>query len=1040
MKLCPTCGQPVAEEIAACPACGRDLSERRQAIDDYRIVDVLHEGYSTFLCRAVRERTDEQVMIRLFTPRAGVSPEVAARLQRELEELKKLPGEGFVRHHAIRRSSDGLWYRISEWVETESWGSLLASGRLQRRSVLIGLFRQMAEILTVLHAHGHFIPHLILNDILAVPGDADDLRIKIDYKLSRFIDPKLDRPAPMLKKLLASHPDIVNQRPLDFRSDIWSLGKVFVELLAGDLEIEGIEGRVDDLEVPEDLKVLLRVMLADDPDLRPQSMAEISESLRRIEQIPDSVTAPGKPIETASSPAGLVRRLQKGVRLLAGALVLLIAAGILAWLYLDRERRDTESALESYANRYAPAVGFVLVDYWLEADQTRVFRNVAEGTAFLVDREGYLLTSRHVVCPWLEDPRFAGAVQYLRMRGMEPVMGYRLYLWFEGTRAFNPAARMIEGADIGDIYFTENAYSSDGSPRVEISGVARPPVRTRQMVTSPLKDDVAVLKVDRLAEGINPLPLDLAMDPSRLPKLSRVIALGFPLGSRTQADTVNASVVRGNVRRAFENMFQIDASLHGGNSGGPVIDARGKVIGIVSAVAMDFSQGLVPMAMPVWDIGLILPITGGVQLLQEFKAGQAKWNGVIDFSVEASLAKIRETAVHGRWAEAMAAADEKLGRNPQPVMVAAAGMLHFCNADYPGARRRFTQSLSMDPEDDQARLMLALIDWLTDSRTETGYRQFLAEADWRSPAEFQGYLLQVLEGKVEAATALNAWTSSAEKSWLHYILGLLRLREGRVEEAEAMIEQAVLSADPEAWEFLLARAKLDDIRKQRRTEFKTHDQWSAYSGRWQQFDHRLKDALETKKRLQAELSPLMAKLAQGDITIEEKIEALQKILDRDPENRAAMGALAYARAAADAFPEALAALRAYLKTDGRQTAMRLGLGLLEAAILHNQGRPEEANECLVDYARRTQDSWFLALSDYLRGQQAEDELRRQAGDAPENILTAFSAAGFWAEGSGDKKNAIRFYREALGTFLDNWIEYGFVRERVKRLKRSAGEG
>jgi S1-C subfamily serine protease len=768
-------------------------------------------------------------------------------------------------------------------------------------------------------------------------------------------------------------------------------------------------------------------------------MAEISESLRRIEQIPESPPAPELPPEAAPPPGGLIRRLQKRVRLLAGALVLLIAAGMLAWFYLERERRDTESALESYANRYAPAVGFVLVEYWLEADGTRVFRNVAEGTAFLVDREGYLLTSRHVVCPWLEDPRFAGAVQYLRMRGLEPAMGYRLYLWFEGTRAFNPAGRVIEGADIADIYFTENAYSTDGSPRVEISGVARPPVRTRQLVKSPLKDDVAVLKVERLAEGITPLPQDLAMDPRKLPKLSRVIALGFPLGSRTQADTVNASVVRGNVRRALENMFQIDASLHGGNSGGPVIDARGKVIGIVSAVAMDFSHGLVPMATPVWDIGLILPITGGVQLLRDFKAGRAKWNGVIDFSVEASLAKIRETAAQGRWAEAMAAADEKLGRNPQPVMVAAAGMLHFCNADYAGARLRFTQSLSMDPEDDQARLMLALIGWLTDSRNETDYRRYLSEADWRSPAEFQGYLLRVLDGKVEAAAALNAWTGSSERSWLNYICGLLRLRAGRSEEAESLIEQAVLSADPEAWEFLLARAKLDEIRKQRRTGFKTHDQWSAYSVRLQQFDHRLKDALEAKKRRQEELSPLMVKLVQGDITIEEKIEALQKIIDHDPENRAAMGALAYARASADAFPEALDALRAYLKIEGRPTAMRLGLGLLEAEILHHQGRHEAANECLTDYARRTRDPWFLALCDYLRGQQTESDLRREAGDAPENVLTAFTAAGFWAEGSGDKKNAIRFYREALGTFLDNWIEYDFVRERIKRLKRSASE-
>ena len=287
MKLCPTCGQPVADEITVCPACGQDVSGRRQAVDDYRIVDVLHEGYSTFLCRAIRERTDEHVMIRLFTPRSGVDADVAARLQRELEELKKLPDDGFVRHFAIRRSADGLWYRISEWVETESWGSLLASGRLGDRRTLFGLFRRMAEILTVLHAHGHFIPHLILNDIMAVPQADGTLGVKIDYKLSRYIDPKLDRPAPMLKTLLACHPDIVNQRPLDFRSDVWSLGKVFVELLAGDLEIENHEARVDALDLPDEMSVLLRVMLADDPDLRPQSMAEVAESLRRIEELPE---------------------------------------------------------------------------------------------------------------------------------------------------------------------------------------------------------------------------------------------------------------------------------------------------------------------------------------------------------------------------------------------------------------------------------------------------------------------------------------------------------------------------------------------------------------------------------------------------------------------------------------------------------------------------------------------------------------------------------------------------------------------------------
>ncbi|UCH20302.1 MAG: hypothetical protein JSU83_17345, partial [Deltaproteobacteria bacterium] len=247
MKLCPNCDQPVAEEITNCPTCGSEIGEGRKYIDDYRIVDVLHEGHASFLCRAIRERTHEHVMIRLFTPESGVNEEVASRLKRELEELKKLPDEGFVRHYAIRRSVDGLWYRISEWVDTEGWGSLLASGRLDDHRFAFDLFHQMASSLAVLHQEGYFIPHLILNDIMIVKDERGELKVKIDYKLSRFFDPKLDQPGPMLKRLLACHPDIINERPLDFRSDIWSLAKIFVELLSADLEITDFLAKVDEL-------------------------------------------------------------------------------------------------------------------------------------------------------------------------------------------------------------------------------------------------------------------------------------------------------------------------------------------------------------------------------------------------------------------------------------------------------------------------------------------------------------------------------------------------------------------------------------------------------------------------------------------------------------------------------------------------------------------------------------------------------------------------------------------------------------------------
>ncbi|MDF1591807.1 MAG: trypsin-like peptidase domain-containing protein [Desulfobacterales bacterium] len=67
------------------------------------------------------------------------------------------------------------------------------------------------------------------------------------------------------------------------------------------------------------------------------------------------------------------------------------------------------------------------------------------------------------------------------------------------------------------------------------------------------------------------------------------------------------SVTQGHVRRTFENMLQVNTSIHSGNSGGPVIDVRGKVIGIDSGVAIGWTAAPVPIATPLSDIGMILP-------------------------------------------------------------------------------------------------------------------------------------------------------------------------------------------------------------------------------------------------------------------------------------------------------------------------------------------------------------------------------------------------------------------------------------------------
>jgi S1-C subfamily serine protease len=1027
----------VGEEITTCPSCGGEIGEGRKYIDDYRIEEVLHEGHASILCKAVKEDEEKPVMIRLFTAQSGVDEEVADRLKSELEKLKKLPAEGFVSHREIRRSSDGLWYRISEWVDAESWGDLVGSGRLSDYRVALDLFSKIASNLEVLHQTGHAIPHLILNDIMVVEGDKGELEVKIDYKLSRFLDPKLDRPGPMLNELLGCHPDIVNGRPLDFRSDIWSLGKIFIQILTADFGVCDFQARIDDLPLPDEAVLLFKTMLAEDPDLRPRSMKEVAEALSRItdEEIEE---AKRRQDEQASASARAIRRLKMRQRLLAALVILLFIVGGLLWYHSGVRKRESAAVLEDYANQYAPSVAFVLAEYWLKEGEATVYRNQSEGTAFLVDSGGFLLTARHVACPWLEDITLLMAINQLRQAGRSPRFGYRLFLWFEGEKAFNRSAGLLDSPDLADAYFLGLSFRTDGTARLTIAGVAKPLVQTRQLVKSPLRDDFAVLKIDRVPEGLLSLPLDLKMDAQKIPKLSPVIALGFPLGSQTQATSVNVSVTRGHVRRSFEDLLQIDASLYGGNSGGPVIDMRGKVIGIASGVATERAQGLLPMVEPRWDMAMVLPITKAAAFLQDLKAGQVKWNGILDLSVEAKLKGITEKAAQGRWAEAMALADKELKVSFVPQLVMAAGMMHFFAGDHGGAKRLFGNSLSMDADNNLARLMLFIIDWLADRSSVNPHRQDLLALDWRSPAEFMGYLVRVLEGLVDEKSALKGWDTEAEKSWIHYVVGLIRAKRGVWGDSERLLREAVLSADVTAWEFFLARAELEKVQKRRLDSFQGQARRVGYQADVEAFDQSVKRDQAAKEGRKAKLAELEARLQDDSAGPKDKRQILEKILEIAPENADVLVGLAFYSTMEEAWEKALDYARTFLKREGRESGGRLSVGLLEAEILHHMGSQEEARAKLEAYGRRTKDPWYQFLSGCLLGKKPADSLKKGAGESPEKLLTAYTALGFWAEGSGERERAIEHYKVALESLLDTWLEFDFAKERIKSLRRPQG--
>ncbi|MCJ7593705.1 MAG: hypothetical protein MUO52_02900, partial [Desulfobacterales bacterium] len=70
--------------------------------------------------------------------------------------------------------------------------------------------------------------------------------------------------------------------------------------------------------------------------------------------------------------------------------------------------------------------------------------------------------------------------------------------------------------------------------------------------------------------------------------------------------------------------------------------------------------------------------------------------------------------------------------------------------------------------------------------------------------------------------------------------------------------------------------------------------------------------------------------------------------------------------------------------------------------------------------------------------RTEESLKKEAGMSPENLITLYTALGFWAEGSGEKERAVDYYKEALESLLDTWDEFEFAWERIKHLRQQSG--
>ena len=178
--------------------------------------------------------------------------------------------------------------------------------------------------------------------------------------------------------------------------------------------------------------------------------------------------------------------------------------------------------------------------------------------------------------------------------------------------------------------------------------------------------DVAVVRVED--RNLSPLPLG---DSDAIDVGDWVVAIGNPFGL---SHTVSAGIlsakgrthddVKGLDPSGYFNFLQTDAAINQGNSGGPLLNLKGEVVGINAAIRANANN--IGFAIPINMVKDLLPV-----LLRDGKVTRSQLGLVVDPVNESEATRLRRSDRKGAWIKSVMAGSgaERAGLAPDDVIL-----------------------------------------------------------------------------------------------------------------------------------------------------------------------------------------------------------------------------------------------------------------------------------------------------------------------------------------------------------------------------------
>ena len=313
-----------------------------RTISHYKILEKLGEGGMGVVYKAEDIKLQRPVALKFLPGRALDDPEAKERFLREARAAAALQHPNICTVHEIDEE-EGQTFIVMAYIDGRELADEIGDGPLPIARA-VDLATQIAQGLQEAHNNGTVHRDIKPTNIMVTPhGRA----VVMDFGLAQLASSKskLTREGSTVGTSAYMSPEQMGGETVDRRTDIWALGVVFYEMLAGELPFRGEYEQAIQYaivyeppeplnltrpDIPAEIEDIITKILAKKPDDRYQQLGDLITDLQAVK------TASGTPVAAAAetgSQAGSAPTSNRK-RNLALAAAAAIALALAAWFTL----------------------------------------------------------------------------------------------------------------------------------------------------------------------------------------------------------------------------------------------------------------------------------------------------------------------------------------------------------------------------------------------------------------------------------------------------------------------------------------------------------------------------------------------------------------------------------------------------------------------------------------------------------------------------------------------------------------------------------